>query len=142
MRHPNIHDTATLARYAERAGNTFFGADELRYFSSRIGAAVYASRYFITSERYRDFHGSEEPRLYTVREFKLWNDPADGRPRISIDTVGEFQGYTSRDAAHRVARELAAWAGVYAGGTAPYPTTNAVILANTSAGRIDPDARP
>src|SRR5258706_86348 len=63
-------------------GYHFFEASTMRFFHSRIGDAVYGGRYFITSEQ-REYG---EPRLYTIRECDATGD---------INTVGEFQGYTS-----------------------------------------------
>lgn len=84
-------------------GHHWFSPDTLRFFSSRIGKTVYGGRFFITSEQYND----NAPRLYSIREAK---------PNGAIETVGEFQGYATREAAimavqgmlAREAREAAA----------------------------------
>ena len=77
-----------------RIGHHFFSRDTLRFFDSRIPrATVDGSRYFVTSERF-DY---SSPRLYTVRYANT-----DG----SIDTIGKFQGYSTRAAAVAAARRL------------------------------------
>lgn len=77
------------------AGGHWFEPSTLRFFSSRVQEAFYGSKdgraYFVTSER-----GPHGPRAYSVRVAQL-----DG----SIDTVGEFQGYRTGQAAHAAARE-------------------------------------
>lgn len=75
----------------------WFDADTMRFFSTRLGSDVIGGRYFITSERNETPGYPSGPRLYTIREAF-----ADA----SIDTVGEFQGYSTRKAAERAARAL------------------------------------
>lgn len=87
-----------------RAGQHWFSPDTLRYFRSRIGSTVYPTAtgaYFVSSEQYVSYFPTyhAEPRLYTVRYY----DASTGM----IDTVGEFQGYASRNGAHAAARRLA-----------------------------------
>lgn len=89
------HSTEEIREANERAGQHWFSPDTMRFFNSRVLSGVIGGRYFITSERYDD--GS--PRLYTIRVAA-----DDG----TIDTVGDFQGYTSANAARRAAEELIA----------------------------------
>jgi hypothetical protein len=83
----------SVKRANEKLGHYFFSPSTLRFFKSRVGTRVYYGRYFITSEQF-DYNS---PRLYTIR---IAND--DG----SIDTVGEFQQYTTRAAAVRAIEKL------------------------------------
>ena len=99
MNTPTIWD---IRRAHAAAGFHFFDQAAMRFFGSRILPTVHTDGHrvlFVTSERYDD----RTPRLYTVREF----DPTTAR----IDTVGDFQGYTTARQAHAAARaELAATA--------------------------------
>jgi hypothetical protein len=75
-------------------GHYFFSPSSMRFFRSKIASqSVINGRYFITSEQF----DANSPRLYTIR---IAND--DG----SIDTVGEFQGYETVEAAKRAAKNL------------------------------------
>jgi len=82
----------------KRAGQHFFDSATMRFFRSRVGGALYAGRFFITSER-NDM--GDYPRLYTVR---VAHD--DG----TIGEMGEFQQYASwsgaTKACERYARQL------------------------------------
>jgi hypothetical protein len=75
-----------------RIGNHWFDRSTMRFFNTKIESGLIGGKYFITSERYDD----DRPRLFTVRRA----DP-DG----TIDTVGEFQGYHSREDAREAIRE-------------------------------------
>ena len=105
-----------IERANERIGNHYFEASTMRFFNSRVLDGVYGGRYFITSERC-DW-GGDHKRLYTVRE---------ALPSGKIETVGEFQGFTSAAAARRYAQSIApdhsvyfarlvVWANEHAGG--------------------------
>ena len=77
-------------------GSHFFSPDTMRFFSSRIQTTPpYKGRVFVTSERYNWNH----PRLYTVRVV---------HPSGNIETIGDFQGFTSRQSAHSYAKAYAA----------------------------------
>jgi hypothetical protein len=102
-----VVDMATLKALNKANGYHFFDTSTLRFFDSKILPTVYTAPdgwYFVTSEQ---FHGSAWPtpvledgaRKYTVRRM---ND--DG----SIDTIGEFNSYTTREAAKTAAQEAAA----------------------------------
>lgn len=69
-------------------GHHWFDPSSMRFFRSRAGDTVYGDKYFISSEQF----DTQSPRLYSIRQVSL-----DGR----IDTVGEFQGYSSHSAAKR-----------------------------------------
>jgi hypothetical protein len=56
----------------------------MRFFNTRLESGLIGGKYFITSERYDE----NRPRRYSVRRA----DP-DG----TIDTVGEFQEYLTKD---------------------------------------------
>ncbi len=79
-------------------GGHFFDADTLRFFKSKIARSAYAGpggTYFVTSEQ-----GPDERRAWSVRRF----DP--NRPR-TIETVGQFQGFRTQEAADEKALTLA-----------------------------------
>ncbi len=79
--------------YCWNRGSHFFSPDTMRFFSSRIQTTPpYKGRVFVTSEKY-DW---KAPRYYTVRCI---------RPDGGIDTIGEFQGFDTRQSAHRYAEK-------------------------------------
>jgi hypothetical protein len=91
-------DTIADIRAANaRAGHHFFEPATMRFFRSRIESTVYGGRYFVTSEQFA-MGAHKDPRRFTVR---MAND--DG----TIDTVGEFQAYSTLEVARATARELA-----------------------------------
>lgn len=77
----------------DSTGGFWFSPDTMRFFGTRIHDAVYGGRVFVTSEQ--PPHG---PRNYSVR--MITDD-------YRIETLGEFGGYETRDAAHRAAQRLA-----------------------------------
>jgi hypothetical protein len=86
----------------EAAGHYYFTPDTMRFFGSRVLSGVIAGRYFVTSERqpasyYPQYFPAGE-RRYTVR---VAHD--DG----TIDTVGEFQGWSTARQARAHARFVA-----------------------------------
>lgn len=86
--HPQTYTYRTMDDViaANRAiGNHWFDASTMRFFKTRIESGLVAGKRFITSEK-----GPDEVRRYTVRE---------AQPDGTIDTVGEFQQYRTRDAA-------------------------------------------
>lgn len=94
----------------EDAGLYWFSPATLRFFRSRVSAAVYQGTggiYFVTSEQ-----GPNMSREYSVRRF----DPAIG----GVDTHGEFQAYATAAQAHGAAKRAAA---------GPRPLTRAQTLA-------------
>jgi len=89
---------------AEQHGCHWFDATAMRFFNSRICESTWTkilvtdkeSVYrFVSSERFED-----EPRRYTVREWHREPDPGSRTGvYVSVETVGEFQGYrTTRTA--------------------------------------------
>lgn len=80
------------------AGGSFFDADAMRFFDSRVHDAVYGGRFFVTSEQFVQSDGTKHPRRYSVREI----DAAG-----SVWTVGTFQQYATSREAHAAARDLA-----------------------------------
>jgi hypothetical protein len=97
-----LHTLDQIKRAAQSAGSHWFDRDTLRYFQSRISDNVYpvpGGALFVSSEKFRGLYEPDGERRYTVRSCT-----AGGR----IETVGEFQQYASRDAAHNAARRLVA----------------------------------
>ena len=97
-----IHTIQQAKNANERAGFHFFDAASMRFFGSRLPRKVYPvsnGALFVTSEQ-RPTSYSEEtaPRLFTIR---FAHD--NGR----VETVGEFQEWSSRTDADRFARNLA-----------------------------------
>ena len=85
-----------LIRHNTYAGNHFFKPFNMRFFNSRYqGVPPYKGRVFVTSEKF-DW---KSPRYYTVRCI---------RPDGGIDTIGEFQGFSTRYDAHSFAKAYAA----------------------------------
>jgi len=85
-----------LERFHWSRGYHFFSPDTMRFFSSRIQSLPpYKGRVFVTSERMN----WNTPRYYTVRVIQ---------PTGNIETIGEFQGFTTRQSAHRFAESYAA----------------------------------
>src|SRR5271166_1281025 len=88
-----------IREYGPGQGRHWFDRDTMRFFKTRLPQGGYTSVdgkrvYFVTSE-----HGPHMPRKYSVR---VWDRETRG-----IGTMGEFNSYTSRSAADRVARGYA-----------------------------------
>jgi hypothetical protein len=88
------------------AGQFWFTPGTMRFFASRLGETVYACgtlrvSYFTSSERFTRLGAPVPgyPRKYSLRVID-WDTG-------HIDTVGEFQQYTSAAAARRAARNAA-----------------------------------
>lgn len=84
-------DEVIQANYAIE--QSWFGVAEMHVFQSRVHDVIYGGRFFVTSEK-----GPDGIRRYTVREALQTGE---------IGTVGEFQGYASRNAAHAAAKRAA-----------------------------------
>jgi hypothetical protein len=100
---PSDHfDTISdLAAASERAGLHWFSPGTKKFFSSRIFPTLYKGNrliWFVSSER--TGFDIESPRAFSVRVF----DTLDA----SVNTVGEFNSYSSLGDARLVARELRA----------------------------------
>ena len=70
-------------------GYHFFDKDTMKYWGSRIETSVFKNGCFVTSEDNYD----KTERLYTVRRFN----------GTSINTIGEFQQYKTKDSARDAA---------------------------------------
>ena len=92
MKH--FYKTQEIIDFARLQGSQWFAPFNMRYFSCRVHHAVYGGCYFVTSEQYN----WKAPRLYTVRKVNQ-----DGR----IETIGDFQGYDTRQKAHNAAKRYA-----------------------------------
>jgi hypothetical protein len=87
-----------IIRHSARVGNYFFNEASMRFFSSRILAAVYGGRFFITSEQDRSANGAwSGERRYTVRECDHGH----------IETRSDFGEFRNAESAKRAARILA-----------------------------------
>ncbi len=73
-------------------GYHFFEHSTIRFFQSRILPTVYNGRYFITSEQ-----PPYGPRTYTIRR---------AEDTGNINTIGEFGGYATAEAARAIAKTL------------------------------------
>jgi hypothetical protein len=97
------HWTMDLIRTTNTAhGWHFFEAGALRFFRSRIHDTVYQGPggiYFVTSEQFEDHLGNRAARGFSVRRFH----PDTG----NVGTVGAFNSFTNRAAAHRAAEGYA-----------------------------------
>lgn len=82
-----------IAEANAAAGKHFFEESTMRFFNSRVLDGVYGGHYFVTSEK-DDFGGE---RAYTIR---YADDEGD------VSTVGEFQGFATREAAINTAMEF------------------------------------
>ena len=92
---PYLWTMYQVERYNSNRNYYFFYPDTMRFFSSRIQRTPpYKGRVFVTSERMN----WNSPRLYSVRVIK---------PSGNIETIGDFQGFTSRQSAHRFAEVYA-----------------------------------
>ena len=93
---PYLWTMNQLSRYNGNRNYYFFSPDTMRFFSSRIQTTPpYKGRVFVTSERMN----WNSPRYYTVRVIQ---------PSGNIETIGDFQGFATRQSAHRFAEKYAA----------------------------------
>lgn len=95
--------TISEVRTANRAiGHHFFDVSTMRFFASRVESALYAGRFFITSEK-AGFN--TERRKYTVREVL-----DDGEVRTYRDTFNKFSDIEdARDLCRNLAAPFYAW---------------------------------
>lgn len=95
---PSPFKTMAEVRAANAAlGHNWFRRDTMRFWNTRIESRLIGRRYFVTSEKMDAPYEPPATRLFTVRRV---ND--DG----SVETVGEFQGYETREDALTAARAL------------------------------------
>lgn len=83
------------AIYENQKEAYFFSRDAMRYWGCRIESGLYKNRCFITSEN--NFDGSR--RGYTIHRFS--------KDFKRIETIGEFQEYSSLNSAREAAKEIA-----------------------------------
>ena len=100
---PAITTTWQLRKMADEIGSPYFAPETMRFFSSRLSSHIRPlsdySGYFVTSER-APF--DDATRRYSVRSFRAyWDTDEFGRPvpRVTFDTVGEFQEHATMRAA-------------------------------------------
>lgn len=104
-RNAGLRQWRTLGQVRAHHTGHWFDRDTMRFFNSRLPAdssPLIHGRYFISSEKRDGVYISSgyvpgSPRAFTIREVL-----SDG----SIQTVGEFQGYSTRARAERAARGL------------------------------------
>ncbi len=77
----------------KNSGQFWFSPSTMAFFNSKVETDLINGEYFVTSED--NFDGTQ--RLFSIRR---------ANPDASIDTVGEFQGYTSLNAATEALRRL------------------------------------
>lgn len=92
------HSICEMREDNERIGHHWFDRDNMRAFGCRVNDMIYAGHYFISSEQHKSYYPRYfcEPRKYTIRSC------FEGR----IDTVGEFQQYSSLRQAQAAVRKL------------------------------------
>lgn len=85
---------ADVMRNNKEAGLFWFSPACMRFFKSRIESELIGGKFFISSEQ----SGEDAPRLYSIRKY---NPETRG-----IETVGEFQGFKTRqDALYAIPME-------------------------------------
>ncbi len=101
-------DTYDLKLLNKQHGFFFFEPGTMRFFASRVSQEAYltedkALAYFVSSEQFKSSanwdYDTRKKRLYTVRVCNLSTG--------DVDTVGEFQAYSTSASAHRAAKKLA-----------------------------------
>ena len=78
---------ADVKRNNKTSEQCWFSPEAMRFFGSKIESGPLKQKYFVTSEQFED----DSPRLFTIRVY----DPKTHQ----IDTVGDFQGYKTKDEA-------------------------------------------
>ena len=95
----SMHEIEQL--YQPGIGRHWFDADTMRFFRCRLASYGYQAAdgkvYFVSSEKNHGMGGPYK-RRYTVRVLVKLG---------TVDTVGEFQAYATRDTADRAARKAA-----------------------------------
>jgi hypothetical protein len=76
----------------DRNGFCWFSQETMKFFGSKIESSLLKGGYFITSEK--NFDGTK--RLYSIR--KVNED-------FSIDTIGSFQQFTTKNLAKKYIKE-------------------------------------
>jgi hypothetical protein len=98
MRTPPEVPMGRIKTRAKKCGSKWFDPGAMRFFNSRLPKKAFASQgakcfYFVTSEAY-DY---KSKRKYSVRRMCA----------CKVDTIGEFQQYSSQKTATNVAKRLA-----------------------------------
>lgn len=88
-----VYATVADVKAANQAtGGHWFDPGSMRFFRTKIVSELMGGRFFVTSET-----GPTERTLFTIRE---------GKPDGDVDTIGEFQQYSTRGDALKAVREL------------------------------------
>ncbi len=90
---------ADIRRESLKGDRYFFARDTMRHWGSRIEGGPYQGPggvFFVTSER--GAH-NDSPRRFTVREWRA--------EKCRIHTLGEFQGFRTREDARQAAKDAA-----------------------------------
>lgn len=80
-----------VIRANKKAGQHWFDEDTMRFFKSDFGK-LYSNKYFISSEK-----SPHNPRRWSIRKVN-WKTG-------DVDTVGEFQQFSTQASAKRYLRE-------------------------------------
>lgn len=102
-----ISDMHDLKRVAAETGNHFFSPGAMRFFNCRVSGSLWLiddrSGFFVTSEKDDSPYQPEQPRLYTVRRYRVTTMHMREQPWLEIETVGEFQQWETLAEAKRAA---------------------------------------
>lgn len=99
-----------LVTRVTEAGSPWFTPGSLAFFNSRVESRDILlvgpdTVVFVSSEQDDGgLYGEPQPRLYSVRTARFFRK--EGTERVDIDTVGDFQGYATRNDAMHAARSL------------------------------------
>jgi len=78
---------ADVKRNNKTSGQSWFSPEAMRFFRTKIESGLLKQKYFVTSEQFED----DFSRLFTIRVY-------DSKTH-QIHTVGDFQGYKTKDEA-------------------------------------------
>ncbi len=87
----------SIADFKRVYAGYFFTRKTMRFFNSRIESSILKGRYFITSEQY----SQSDNRQFTLREISI-----DLNGDYSINTIGDFQRFRSKESAKEYLKEL------------------------------------
>lgn len=93
-----------IIKKSSARGGHFFDKETLEFFGSKVLPKVYGGCYFITSEQDKGFYGSDfvlRQAWSGERRFTIRRCDEEGY----IDTVGEFGGFDSLEAAEQAVHE-------------------------------------
>ena len=109
MRDHRLNTLGQIISAHRKDGSHWFDTSTLRWFRARVSEMVYPTfstehgTYFVSSEK-----GPDDVRRYSVRHAVLILDADGNVTGCTIDTVGEFQAYASRNGAHAAAKRFRA----------------------------------